>query len=205
MIFLLLIASLSASAREKPANKGCLNVFVSETFREMFKIRTDRQGIDYCDPSDPGYKIIEALTFVSTLDLRGPVPPTPYNQDIIRRHWWDWYLEKRLQILWGPSYRGSSKYYNGPSTCQTAEAFATPRESRSKIYLCPNLLQFFDGHRYVEDRSMVDIIATINHEVRHLEGVKTGFKHENCTAFKAKDGCDPNVEYKGAYAVGMES
>ena len=178
---------------ESNAQKECLRETDIKAITKSFNINLNTK-LDPCDPQNRVYRVIEALNFIWSLKLNGPVAPKPYNQEIIGYKWIERIWKLSPNILWGPNS-------NSAASCKTALAFAGPAPyNLGKFYLCPNSFSSKN-----EENSVIDLVSTMIHETRHLEN--NGYHHVKCEFEKRtnKNGCDPSFNYKGAYAADVET
>ncbi len=168
------------------APNTCLPKERVSVLRRYFNIQLN-QAPDYCDPQNRAYQIMQALIFIYELQLDGKIPPRPYNQEIIGYDWINRLARLAPSIMWGPSSADAF-------LCKTSLAMAGSTPGRLDV--CPMLFQ-----RNEMTSSLLEIVNTLLHESRHLEG--SGYPHTTCVTGQ-KNACDKSVTYHGAYAVGME-
>ncbi|KHD87023.1 MAG: hypothetical protein OM95_16720 [Bdellovibrio sp. ArHS] len=145
------------------------------------KIKISLQGTDnYCDPNNPKYTFVNAILFIEGLDLKGPIVPSPWNQDILPSRWQDYFFSRIKEVR------------NG-SNCGPAMAYVV--WNNPAMYLCPVM----QDSAY---SSVTTLVGTMMHEARHVDG----YGHEKCEEgqYKGQRFCDKAITDKGSYAVSIE-
>lgn len=199
----LFMSSLNAEANY--SKKQCLNEADYKHFKKMFKLNTGSAAYDGCDSRNYTYQVIEALKLLESLQMHADTSlvPYPYNQELLGPIWLKTLTDHGTQLLWGPDF-DSKGQYDDRNACNNARAFTAPLEFRKNIYLCPLLHNDKEEENYVGSPGVIDIIATLLHEHRHLKGANTGYEHTSDCNERAST-CDPSIEYKGSYAVTLEA
>lgn len=188
-----LFALLAGAAHADVNASKCLDAARVQKINSQFQVvvDNDRQGnpgvppLDSCDPASIQYKLFQAIMYIEDLPVL-TINPDSYDQNVMTDVPEKYFTDRIEVIHFDPA---------DSSPCADGNAAAYVRHGEGKImHICP----------VSKDSDLLYMVTILIHEARHVEG----YGHVTCShgrwAGQFFGGCDPNYEYRGAYAVETE-
>lgn len=174
-----------AGAPAADASPACLDAAVVAELRAKFILPPSTENIDLCQPSSRGYKILEALSLIRTLNFENTNLVNPFNAGNLPTEFWSFFTSRVQKI----------EEMSTERSCINVVAFTIGAMKDGILYACP---LFFDA-----DKSTFERVAVMLHEARHFDG----FSHIRCEHGPGlgKNSCDESMEQGGPWSIYIEA